>query len=44
MQELGQVPVRGFLETKLSSEAIGLLDPGPMDATREFIADPFGLD
>jgi superfamily I DNA/RNA helicase len=44
MQELGQVPVRGFLETKLSSEAIGLLDPGPMDAIPEFIADPFGLD
>lgn len=44
MQELGQVTARRFLETMISGEAIGLLDPGHVVGRPGLTADPFGLD
>ena len=44
MQELGQITARRFLETMISSEAVGLLSPGPVVGSPELTADAFGLD
>jgi superfamily I DNA/RNA helicase len=44
MQELGQTPERRFLETRISGEAVGLLDAGLAIVNSEPTADVFGLD
>ena len=44
MQELGQDTTRRFLETIISSEAIGLLGAGGRDDSPQVAADAFGLD
>lgn len=44
MQELGQNTARRFLETMISSEAVGLLAPGPVVGSSQVAADAFGLD
>jgi len=44
MQELGQNTSRRFLETMISSEAVGLLGPGLVVGRPVMAADAFGLD
>lgn len=44
MQELGQIAARRFLETQISSEAVGLLGPGQVVGNPTFTADAFGLE
>lgn len=44
MQELGQNTTRRFLETMISSEAVGLLNSGLLVGRPEVAADAFGLD
>lgn len=44
MQELGQETTRKFLETMISSEAIGLLGSGAAAGNTGLTADAFGLD
>jgi len=44
MQELGQITERSFLETRISGEAVGLLDAGLAIVNSEPTADVFGLD
>jgi superfamily I DNA/RNA helicase len=44
MQALGRADTRRFLETMISSEAVGLLSPCKTDDNSVVVADPFGLD
>jgi len=44
MQKLGQNTTQHFLETMISSEAVGLLGAVRLDDTPEIIPDAFGLD
>ena len=44
MQKLGQNTTHRFLETKISSEAVGLLSPSPTVASPVLVGDAFGLD
>jgi hypothetical protein len=44
MQELGQDTTRRFLETMISSEAVGLLGAERLGDIPEIVADAFGLD
>lgn len=44
MQELGQNTARRFLETRISSEAVGLLGPRPVGSVSNGAGDAFGLD
>jgi superfamily I DNA/RNA helicase len=44
MQELGQIAARRFLETQISSEAVGLLGPGQVVGNPTITADAFGLE
>lgn len=44
MQELGQNTTRRFLETMISSEAVGLLGAERLGDMPEIVADAFGLD
>jgi len=44
MQELGQDTNRRFLETMISSEAVGLLGVNRMNDSPQVAADAFGLD
>jgi len=44
MQALGRADTRRFLETMISSEAVGLLTPRETEESKPVVADPFGLD
>jgi superfamily I DNA/RNA helicase len=44
MQALGRADTRRFLQTMISSEAVGLLTPRETDDNTVVVADPFGLD
>lgn len=44
MQALGRADTRRFLETMISSEAVGLLSPCKTDDGKAVVADQFGLD
>jgi len=44
MQELGRNGTSRYLETMISSEVAGLLNPDRMDNNPEEVADVFGLD
>lgn len=44
MQELGQITVRSFLETKISNEAVGPFGAETVIGSAPVPVDPFGLD
>jgi len=44
MQELGRNGTTRYLETMISIEVVGLLNPAPVAVSSQVAADDFGLD